>query len=128
MNQFCKSMVLIGVAIGLGSVATETQASAKTPWEFRYNHEYKVRVLKPTTAYKIKLGKSTYLNRRVKKFKLKRGAVVRTWYRGVGGINWQLTGGTHEKYSRDHRYQYDVNWASKKSFKILHTYKGTDWF
>lgn len=128
MNKFVKYAALTGLTFGLGGIATSTTASAKTPWEFKYHHEYKVRVVRPTPVYKIKYGHYGYQNARVKKFYLKRGEVVRTWYRGLSGFDWVLTGGTHEKYSRNYHYGYDAEWASRKSFKILHVYKGTDWF
>lgn len=127
MSVLKKSMIITITTLGIGITATSISAQASTPWEFTHTHEYKVRVLKPTNAYRITYGKYTYQNKWSKPFKLHRGEVVRTWYAGAGGFGYHLTGGYHEKYSRD-KYGYDVEWKSHKSFKILHTYKGTDWF
>lgn len=129
MSVFRKNIIIILAVLGVGITTTSMSAQASTPWEYTHMHEYKVRVLKSTNAYKITYGKYTYQNKWSKPFKLHRGEVVRTWYAGANGFGYHLTGGYHEKYSHfDGKYGYDVEWKSHKSFKILHTYKGTDWF
>lgn len=93
-------------------------------WELKYRHEYKVRVLKRVPIYKVK---NAYLDPITKGGYLYKGEIVRTWYRGVAGVDWQVTGGKFGKANND-KFGYSVNWPSRKSFKILKTYKGTNWF
>lgn len=92
-----------------------------------YMREYKVKVKKPRQVTIVKYYKhgGTYVAGHAT---LHKGEVVRTWYRGNGGVKWALTGGSHGKYNSKKK-MYSVNWTNTKQFKILHTYSAShDWF
>ncbi|KRM74857.1 hypothetical protein [Secundilactobacillus collinoides] len=132
-GRFTVKLLLLISIIGLfgtfGSVkAKASKYGVDGSWVFRYRYEYKVRVRKPTAAFKMHMGKYAYQNEIAKPFVLQKGAVVRTWYSGHDGFNWYLSGGTHGKYDGSRHYGYGVNWTSPKSFKILKTYHGDNWF
>lgn len=121
------------VGLGLGFFATmpkPSNASLIQPlyWEEHYRHEYKVRVKRPTKVYKVTYGKYTYKNRWSFYKYLHRGEVVRTWYAGVGGFGWHLTGGAHGRYDGNSHHAFDVEWTHRSSFKILKVYYGYNWF
>lgn len=90
-----------------------------------YMAEYRIKVKKNMPMYKQRLDNEGRI-RGYKKVTLHKGEIVRTWYRQVGGVNWQVTGG---KYSKSKHYQYSVNFTNTRQFKILHTYPASKgWF
>lgn len=126
-----------GLKTGIGTLAAMSGLTmiglapkpAYAYWQEHYRNEYKVKVKRPTKVYKVVYSKrGTYLNKWYYFTTLQKGEVVRTWYAGGGGFDWHLTGGKHGKYDDTSRYAFDVNWESRKSFKILKTYHGTNWF
>ncbi|WP_125546654.1 hypothetical protein [Levilactobacillus lindianensis] len=122
--------VLASTALG-GSVTSSTNvptAQAKKLTLSRiykhYNREYKVKVRKTRHVAVVKYfknGGGEYVAGHVT---LHRGEVVRTWYRGAGGVNWQVTGGKHGKYNSGSK-MYSANWTNSNQFKILHTYSAS---
>lgn len=95
--------------------------------EKHYMREYKIRVKKTKRATIVKYHKhgGTYVAGHVT---IHRGEIVRTWFREIGGVDWQVTGGKNGKYNSKNK-EYSVNWTNTNQFKILHTYSAsTDWF
>lgn len=93
-----------------------------------YMREYKVKVKKTKRMAIVKYykhGGGTYVAGHAT---LHKGEVVRTWFREVGGVDWQVTGGKHGKYTSKHK-EYSVSWTNTNQFKILHTYSASHaWF
>lgn len=113
----------------LAGFAGSSQKVSAQPfyWQEHYMNEYKVRVVKPTRIQSV-VGTGSMNYRYHNAGYLHRGEVVRTWYAGVAGFDWHLTGGAHGKYDGNHTHQFNVNWKSRKSFKILKVYHGYHWF
>ncbi|KRK54244.1 hypothetical protein FD42_GL001153 [Lentilactobacillus hilgardii DSM 20176 = ATCC 8290] len=131
---FKKSLMLSLVLITFGGTTFISQpltASAKKLTlnliEKHYMKEYKIRVKKTKRANIVKYYKhgGLYVAGHVT---IHNGETVRTWFRGVGGVSWQVTGGKHEKYTSKNK-EYSVNWTNTNQFKILYTYpESKGWF
>jgi hypothetical protein len=122
-------VTLLSAVIGLACFGNIQRVSAQPLyWEEHYRHEYKVEVLKPIRINRVIYGKYTYQNKWVNGGRLHKGSIVRTWYAGIGGFDWHLTGGPNGRYDITSKYGYNVSWPSKHYFKILKVYHGYHWF
>lgn len=124
------------LSVGLAALATVAGLATfgLTPkpvyayWQEHYRHEYKIRVKRPTKVYMVVYSKrSDYLDKIFYYTTVHRGEVVRTWFAGASEFNWHLTGGRFGS-GRNTHYGFSVDWKSPKSFKILKTYHGYNWF
>lgn len=125
MNLINK-MISASFALGLGlmTLGAAKPTIAHAAWQDHYRGKtYLVRVEKPTKAEKVKTYAGIIAQRTVKKVTLHKGEVVKTWYRTQGGFIWMLQGGKNGKYNGNYHYLWNVNWPSKKSFKVLKVYK-----
>lgn len=126
--------ILASTTLGISTLNNTNVPSAqakKLTQSLIYKHymrEYKVKVLKSRPMYELKLNKNGILTGGSRKVTLHKGEVVRTWFREVGGVDWQVTGGKSGKYTSKHK-EYSVSWTNTNQFKILHTYSASHaWF
>lgn len=115
------AMVLGFAVIGL------TPKPAYAYWEEHYPHEYKIRVRRPTKVYMVVYSRRAYLDKIFYYTTVHRGEIVRTWCADADEFAWHLTGGRFGS-GRNSHYGFSVNWKSRKSFQILKTYHGSNWF
>jgi len=112
----------LALVLGLMALGVAKPTTAHAAWQDHYRqHQYLVRVEKPTKAEKIKTYAGIIASRTVKEVTLHKGEVVKTWYRTQGGFMWMLQGGKHGKYNGNYHYLWNINWP-KYSFKVLKTY------
>lgn len=115
------TIVFSGTTICINQ-ATTTNAKKLTPNLIRkyYPKEYKIKVKKTRRAAIVKYRKrgGFYIAGHVT---IHKGETVRTYFRGAGPFEWQVTGGKHGKYTTKNK-KYSVNWTNTNQFKILHAY------